>query len=275
MNPIENKYYKTYVRLIESRRLMKRDGYLEAHHIIPRSLGGSNEISNVINLTAREHLITHLLLPRFLLGSEKWKMCFALNFLVHGNKKHRKIALTARQYQYVKEQTTLANKSYPRPSMTAETKKKISEGNKGKLLGRKISDERKEKIKTGMTAEVRSVIREKAIGRKRSQESIEKSAASHRGSKRNPRSEQWSILQRVAHLGRKDQPETRAKKSLAQSGENNPRAKVWVLEREDGSFFEVKSLKSWCRENQNSFDWLTSKIRKNNKFRNGVRLQTR
>lgn len=38
------------------------DGYVEKHHIIPKSMGGSNNLSNIVKLTAREHFVAHWLL---------------------------------------------------------------------------------------------------------------------------------------------------------------------------------------------------------------------
>ena len=40
-------------------------GYIEKHHIIPRSLGGTNDKENLVALSGREHYIAHLLLARF------------------------------------------------------------------------------------------------------------------------------------------------------------------------------------------------------------------
>lgn len=59
-------YLKHYKNLIESRLKLKRtknDGiYYEKHHIVPKSLGGSNSPKNLILLTAKEHFVAHLLL---------------------------------------------------------------------------------------------------------------------------------------------------------------------------------------------------------------------
>ena len=38
--------------------------YTERHHIIPKSMGGTDEHSNLVWLTATEHLTVHLLLPK-------------------------------------------------------------------------------------------------------------------------------------------------------------------------------------------------------------------
>lgn len=39
-------------------------GYTENHHIIPKSLGGSDDKSNIVRLSAREHFICHYLLVK-------------------------------------------------------------------------------------------------------------------------------------------------------------------------------------------------------------------
>jgi len=65
-------YQKVYDDLIakcQSRQLI--DGYKERHHITPKSMGGSNDQSNLVNLTAREHFIAHFLLAK-IYGGTQW-----------------------------------------------------------------------------------------------------------------------------------------------------------------------------------------------------------
>ena len=57
----------------------KLTGYFEDHHILPKSLGGSNRKSNIVRLTAREHFIAHALLIRFLNGEDLNKMRWAFH----------------------------------------------------------------------------------------------------------------------------------------------------------------------------------------------------
>jgi hypothetical protein len=80
---IENKYYRWYITICEkakseNRKKLKRNDpsfvYYESHHIIPKSMGGTEEVL----LTAKEHYICHLLLPKMLTGSYKHKMINAL-----------------------------------------------------------------------------------------------------------------------------------------------------------------------------------------------------
>lgn len=61
-------YKKIYDQLIQKRQiypLTKTDqnsSQIETHHILMKSLGGTNDKSNLVNLTVREHLFAHLLL---------------------------------------------------------------------------------------------------------------------------------------------------------------------------------------------------------------------
>ncbi len=59
---LDNKYTKCYYRLIEKAQQTKYNDYTEKHHIIPRSLRGTNTKENLVILSAREHFICHLLL---------------------------------------------------------------------------------------------------------------------------------------------------------------------------------------------------------------------
>ena len=60
-------HQKTYDRLIEKARargLTRKDCYVESHHVVPRAEGGGDEPGNLVNLTAREHYVAHLLLAK-------------------------------------------------------------------------------------------------------------------------------------------------------------------------------------------------------------------
>lgn len=75
-------YEKIYYSIIDNAKKEYLNGnryvgYYETHHIKPKSLGGSNDKTNLVLLTAREHFICHALLVRFLTGNEKYKMKWA------------------------------------------------------------------------------------------------------------------------------------------------------------------------------------------------------
>ena len=55
-----NKYTRWYYDIIDraKTRILSANNYYEKHHIIPKSLGGSNSADNLVNLSAREHFAT-------------------------------------------------------------------------------------------------------------------------------------------------------------------------------------------------------------------------
>lgn len=97
-------YHKHYELLIKSRLergvvKSKLEGYYELHHIIPRCLGGTDDTSNLVLLTAREHYIAHLLLSKANPCSVGLKM--AVVMLMGSTKRVRK-DLKVNSYLYEK-----------------------------------------------------------------------------------------------------------------------------------------------------------------------------
>lgn len=97
--------YNRYINFIASRknRIIDKDEYVEMHHIIPKCYSGNQgkEKLNIIELTAREHFIAHMMLWKTFGG----KMTHAFNMmLVSSNKKHQRyIKLTSRQYELLRK----------------------------------------------------------------------------------------------------------------------------------------------------------------------------
>lgn len=97
---LDNKYAHCYQRLVSS---ADADGYLEEHHIVPRSLGGSNEPSNLVLLAPRKHFIAHLLLVRMTEGQARAKMVNAARMMLIGNdQQERSFRVTSRTYERLK-----------------------------------------------------------------------------------------------------------------------------------------------------------------------------
>lgn len=99
---IENKYTTFYYQIIDralSRTLL---GYKEKHHIIPRSLGGSDAKHNLAILTGREHYLVHWLLIKMTEGENRSKMLYAF-WLMNNNRKYR---ITSRTYAMIKQENS-------------------------------------------------------------------------------------------------------------------------------------------------------------------------
>jgi len=100
---IDNKYTKWYYQIIESAQNRTITGYTEKHHIIPRSLNGPDDAKNIVPLTAREHFICHMLLPK-MVKSKK-----------HRNKMiHAIWAMTTLEYSERQTRRIHNSKSYSR-----------------------------------------------------------------------------------------------------------------------------------------------------------------
>lgn len=120
-------------------------GYFEHHHIVPRSLGGSNDDENIVRLTAREHYICHRLLIRFHHGADKAKMARALQMMMlkgRGQQRYH-IAVTSRVYQHLRSEHAKAVRGVPlspqacaniKASRTPEVRAKISAAQKGRTF---------------------------------------------------------------------------------------------------------------------------------------------
>jgi len=57
-------YKKHYKLLINKAKNRVVEGYKEKHHVIPRCMGGIDDKENIVELTAREHFLAHLLLVK-------------------------------------------------------------------------------------------------------------------------------------------------------------------------------------------------------------------
>lgn len=85
-------YEKLYQLIINYRLQNPVTGYTETHHILPRSLGGSDEKSNLVALTAREHFVCHYLLTKiYKYNSYEWhKMNHAFIIMKSMNNKQQR-----------------------------------------------------------------------------------------------------------------------------------------------------------------------------------------
>jgi hypothetical protein len=80
-------YTKHYTNLINRAKERTLEGYKESHHIIPKCLGGTDERDNLVDLTAREHFIAHLLLWK--IHPESYGLIKAISMMCTGHKEHR------------------------------------------------------------------------------------------------------------------------------------------------------------------------------------------
>lgn len=83
---------------------------IEKHHIIPVSLGGTNDKSNIVSLTIREHFFAHLLLTKFTTGTEYIKMLFAFGMMSLTSKTNSNRKINSKIFEKSKKAAKLAIK---------------------------------------------------------------------------------------------------------------------------------------------------------------------
>ena len=184
-----NKYSSWYYNIINRAQSRTLEGYVERHHLIPKCLGGTNEQSNLVALTAKEHYICHRLLIRMTSDDAKKKMIKALSaFRASGRNKGRR--LTSNQYEQIRLETADDVPWNKGLKWSDEARAKISAGRSGQI--RKLSPESQaslvKKLKERIITDEHRVNLSKSLkgrpapnkGKKHSPETIEKLKAAKR-----------------------------------------------------------------------------------------------
>ena len=137
---IENKYTQTYYNIIDNASKREgTDGYTETHHIIPRSLGGTDDANNLVCLTPREHYLCHALLPKMVDNTLSMHKMYAAFNMMHvdsyGNR------YTSRLYEYYKVKFyDLHKKKMTGRKRSLESRRKQSETTRGKPWTKKARE---------------------------------------------------------------------------------------------------------------------------------------
>lgn len=167
-------YQKIHDAIINRAKLENRQKntniYYEQHHIIPRCLGGTDEKSNLVLLTAKEHFIIHKLLCEIYPLNRKLSYAYWLFAnKINGKGQLREYRVSSREYERlkckianqsseqnkgrkysddVKQKMSELKKGKKRAPRSIEWKRKLSEAAKGKqpMLGKKHSEETKRKM---------------------------------------------------------------------------------------------------------------------------------
>jgi hypothetical protein len=136
-------YQKIYNQIIERAQIRQLEDYKEKHHIIPKCLGGSNEKSNLVELTAREHFLCHLLLCEIYPKENKLKHALFLMAIGKQKSKEKVYIINSRVYERLKKEYSIMLTG---KKQSQETKNKKSKAMKGKIFPK----EQKEKISNSL-----------------------------------------------------------------------------------------------------------------------------
>lgn len=195
------KHYNMLVQRAAKRELLE---YTEKHHIIPKCMGGTNDITNLVCLTPEEHYLAHQLLVK--IYPNNYKLLQAILIMSGIGNSSRKC--TNKLFGWLKRKIdservitpeTRKKMSIAAQNQSDEKKRKISEKLKGRVSpnkGKKLTEEQKAKQK-----ELRKDIKRTGtnLGKTFSNETKQKMSNAKLGI---PKSDEHRANMSIAHLRR-------------------------------------------------------------------------
>ena len=151
---LQNKYTKCYYNIIDraKSRDLSKETYIEKHHIIPKSLGGLNNKDNLVKLTAKEHRLAHILLPRMTINPLHTKsMWYALWMMLRTKNTNQQRKISKGSAFEVAKIKVAENSSqlHKGKTVSKETREKLSKSCQGRPSpnkGRAMSENQKQKL---------------------------------------------------------------------------------------------------------------------------------
>lgn len=139
---LDNKWTKWYMELMDSRKRMdrKRETFrstLHSHHIIPKSMGGSNKKENLVLLTPREHYIAHMMLTKMTTGKHYRGMIFAAMRFFGKNATE---SYSSRMYEYINKRNIVATTGKTNPFYGKTHSTETIENMRQKLIGKIVRE---------------------------------------------------------------------------------------------------------------------------------------
>jgi len=196
-----NKYSKAYHMITSNAKQRITEGYTETHHIIPQSLGGSNDRDNLVNLTAREHFICHWLLIKMTEGEDRGKMLYALQGMKAENKFQQRYhtKITARVYEKYRIEHSKNHSKRMRGKSAWNKGRKLE----GQELQEQIERARNRNIDPIKQAAGQQKRIAKVLGRKDTDETKLKKSLALKGKPKGPMSEEEKLKRSKTMTGQK------------------------------------------------------------------------
>lgn len=232
------KYGIWYEKLITaaSTRILPAGTYIETHHIIPRCMHGTNNNNNLVNLTAREHYVAHILLWKMNFEHPySRKLTYAANAMMMtlNQNQCRDYKITSRIYEKLRSELA-----------------ELQTGEGNHFYGKKHSAETRLKFKEYQNKpEIKKIKSERIKG--------DKNPAKVPGVGTKISKTQKERMVRQKELGQGSYSESyKQKQSAAQSGEGNGRAKQFKFTDKDNNVYVVDGgLTNFCKEHTISTGW--------------------
>ena len=156
-------YQSIYDEIVFRARSRSKSFGLERHHIIPKSCGGSDSLENLVFLTAREHIICHMLLVRIYKNDavNKKKMIYALWWMIKIRNTDKGYRVTSHMYARARRQFIENN-----PNKCEIRKQKFRENHKAGKYNynyQKVSDTIKSHLASLSKEEMQNSMKKSAL----------------------------------------------------------------------------------------------------------------
>lgn len=188
-------YQRIYDQFISDRKSKeaKISGYFERHHILPKSLGGSNCQENIIKLTFKDHVFAHRLLAKIYGGPMHYALWMMLNRSNSGRSESAFVEAKKNRSILMSENFSGENHYRYGQTLSEDVKKKISSTLKrrhksGELKARsgwRWDEKDKKRISRQMKELYLSGVKHPMLGRSHTKESRDKISKSQIGPKNN------------------------------------------------------------------------------------------
>lgn len=204
------------------------------HHITPTHMGGTNDPSNLIELTVEEHAEAHRKLYE---QYGHWQDYAAWQGLSGRMSKEEII-------RYKLSQTHKGKKLSPEHIEILREKGKKLVGDKNPMYGKKQSDEQKIAISKANKGKIvsestKEKIRQYRLGKKQTVKSNEKNRQWHTGQVLSDETKKKISLSRIGQKQTEHQKKTLSEKL----------SKSWSITNPSGDNFVIKNLRQFCKEN--------------------------
>lgn len=181
-------YEQIYNQLINRAKTRILNGYKERHHIVPKCIGGTNTLDNLVLLTAREHFIAHKLLCEIYPTIKGIQLAFWAMVNWKSKKNQRTYKVTSREYESIRlsviDIIRETQRNRPKWQHSNETRKKISTALTGKVKTKQHLENLSNSLKgkPAWNKGTNGIIKD-------SDETREKKRLAHLGKKRKPHTE--------------------------------------------------------------------------------------
>lgn len=219
----KERYFRWYEAICARGQVRALDSGFERHHIVPRSLGGTDDASNLTRLSYREHFLAHWLLTKFTEDEALHKMRYALYMMTWTSRNNADRIVSSWQFDVARSASRDARAGRECSEVTRE---RISAAQRGRSVPEsrrtKIGDANRNRPKPPRSAAHRASLSAALSGRKLSDDHVAKVVAAikrrpavseatraklseaGRGKKYGPRSEETKARLRDAWVRRRE-----------------------------------------------------------------------